>query len=154
MTHLPADIAAAVAAVRARYDQCFACGLANPLGLHLDGFRFEDGGVAADFTPRPEYRGFEGVLHGGIVATALDEILAWAAMLGEDTFVLTGTLDLRYRRPAAVSSQYELRGRVDERRGRRLLLSGSMAADGTEIAAASGLYLATEPVGLGVAGGD
>ncbi len=148
MTALPSQLQSAVATVRARYDDCFACGLANPMGLHLDGFRFDDAGVAADFTPRDEYRGFEGVLHGGVIATALDEILAWAAMLVEDTFVLTGTLDLRYRKPAGVDVSYTLHGRVDERRGRRLLLSGEMRADDSVIASASGLYLATEPVGL------
>jgi len=35
-----------------------------------------DGTVEAWFTPRPDYRGFVGSLHGGVAATALDEILA------------------------------------------------------------------------------
>src|ERR1041385_3913787 len=53
---------------------CFVCGEANPAGLRL---RFETDGqvVTARFTPRPEHIGFKQVVHGGIVATLLDEIM-------------------------------------------------------------------------------
>ena len=47
----------------------------------LDGFEVVDDTVVAEFTPRPDYQGFGGVLHGGVLATALDEILAWSAIL-------------------------------------------------------------------------
>lgn len=135
---------AAVEAVRSRYGHCFACGRENPMGLRLDGFAMEDGDVVAGFRPRPEYAGFHGVLHGGIVATALDEIMAWAAILTEGVFSLTGTMELRFRNPAEVDVDYQLRGRVDERRGRRLLLSGTMIAGGKVTAEGSGLYLVRE----------
>ncbi len=133
--------AAAVEAMRGAYAHCFACGRENPMGLRLDGFARDGGDVVAGFRPRPEYAGFHGVLHGGIVATALDEIMAWAAIMVEGVFSLTGTMELRFRRPAEVATDYELRGRVDERRGRRLLLSGEMNAGGKSVAEGSGLYL-------------
>jgi len=132
--------------LRAAYDQCFACGRGNPIGLGLDGFRLEGDDVVVPFRPRPEYRGFAGILHGGIVATALDEILAWAAMYCERVLVFTGTLELRYSRVAAVDAAFELRGRVDERRGRRLRLSGEMLVGDAVVASAHGLYLVNETV--------
>ncbi len=127
--------------LRAEYPHCFACGRGNPMGLRLDGFRVEDGDVVVSFRPRPEYAGFHGILHGGIVATALDEIMAWAAIATEGVFSLTGTMELRFRAPAEMDADFELRGRVDERRGRRLMLSGEMLDGGRLVAQGSGLYL-------------
>jgi hypothetical protein len=53
------------------YQRCFACGQRNPYGIHMV-FRQEDNTIASDFSPREEYQGFPGMLHGGIVAVVLD----------------------------------------------------------------------------------
>ncbi|MDJ0924966.1 MAG: PaaI family thioesterase, partial [Acidimicrobiia bacterium] len=72
-----------IAAVRSEYDHCFGCGQSNPIGLGLTDFHSSEGVVSARFTPRSDYHGFSDLLHGGIVATALDEIMAWSAILVE-----------------------------------------------------------------------
>jgi acyl-coenzyme A thioesterase PaaI-like protein len=133
-----------IAAMRRGYDQCFGCGTGNPIGLGLDGFRRDDSKVTATFVPRPEFSGFAGVLHGGIVATALDEIMAWTAILVEDVMVVTGKLDLRYRKPATTTSEFVMTGEILRRRGRRLEIAGRMHADDTLVAEASGIFLAVE----------
>lgn len=145
--NLMPDLAARAAAVRASYNDCFGCGLDNPAGLHLDRFAIAADGLTAEFNPRPEHRGFDGILHGGIVAALLDETMAWTAMMLENTFVVTANLELKYRKPAPAVGRYRLLGRVDERRGRRLKLAATAATEGVTIAEASGLFLATEPVG-------
>jgi len=81
------------------------------------------------------------VLHGGVVATALDEILAWTAILLEGVMVMTGTLNLKYRSPAPTDADLRLEGRLLERRGRRLRMQGTMSDQGTTIAEAEGLFL-------------
>ncbi|HEV8371935.1 MAG TPA: hypothetical protein VGR68_01930, partial [Actinomycetota bacterium] len=63
---------------------CFACGDANPIGLHLDDIRRVGDEVHATLHPRPEYQSYPGVLHGGICATALDEVLGYSAILLAD----------------------------------------------------------------------
>ncbi len=140
------DFSQRAAVVRAKYNECFGCGLDNPIGLHLDGFAAAGDELKASFTPRGDYRGFAGILHGGILAALLDETLAWTAMMFEDSYVVTAQLQLKFRHPAPTDAAYDLRGRVDERRGRRLLMSGEASVAGTVIAEASGLFLATEPV--------
>lgn len=137
---------AQIAALRGEYDECFACGAANPIGLHLDGFRVVADEVVVDWMPRPEYRGFEAILHGGIVATALDEIMAWAAIYFEGVLAVTATLDLRYRAAAPPGAAFTVAGRVDERRGSRLRLSGELRGPDGVTAEASGLYLARRDV--------
>ena len=96
------------------YRHCFGCGTDNPIGLHLD-FRRDDDGVRAEFQARPEYQGWDGVLHGGIVLTLLDETLAYAAMFAVGPAV-TAEIQARLRRPAPLDETYTLRGSVAKAR--------------------------------------
>lgn len=129
-------------------NECFACGLANPIGLHIDEFTQRDGDVLASFTARPELQGTINHLHGGIAATALDEILVWAGIIQEKVLTVTARLQLRYGRPVKnLQDPIRLRARVEERRGRRLTISGELdAGDGTASVTASGLYLVSHSV--------
>ena len=139
---MPGNISELVDAIRRHYDDgCFACGRDNPIGLHLDDFSLEDGRVSAEFTPRDHYRGAGSTLHGGVAATALDEILVWAGMLVEGVLTVTGTLEVRYRRPVEVGDVIKATAWVDERRGRRLRLAGELSVDDETMVGASGLYL-------------
>ncbi len=150
---MPTDISDLVDQVRRHYDDgCFACGRENPLGLHLDQFSLAKDTVEAWFTPRPEYRGFVGSLHGGIAATALDEILAWAGILTKGLMSVTGRLDLRYRAPLSTDRPLCLRGRVDETSGRRLRVSGELESDEKVAVTAQGVYVATADVAELLAG--
>ena len=147
------DIAALVDAVRVHYDDgCFACGRDNPMGLHLDDFALDAGEVSARFTPRPEYRGAGISLHGGVAATALDEILVWAGILTEGVLSVTGTLGLRYRRPVDVHEAISVVARVDQRSGRRMELSGELRVGDETRVEASGLYLVSADVAEMLAG--
>ena len=143
----PEDVADVVDRVRRHYDDgCFACGRKNPIGLHLDQFSLKAGTVEAWFSPRPDYRGFVGSLHGGIAATALDEILAWAGILNLGLMSVTATLDLRYRSPLTPDGPLCLRGRIDDVSGRRLRASGELIFENRPAVTARGLYVATENV--------
>lgn len=134
--------------MRRHYDDgCFACGRDNPIGLHLDDFALTDGRVSAQFTPRLEYRGAGQTLHGGIAATALDEILVWAGILTEEVLTVTGRMELRFRRPVLVKEPIVVSAAVRDRSGRRLQIAGALEVDGESRVEASGLYLVTMSVG-------
>ncbi len=155
MVAMPEDFAQLVDAVRRHYDDgCFACGRDNPIGLHLDDFALDDGMVSARFTPRVEYRGAGTTLHGGVAATALDEILVWAGILVEGVLTVTGSIGLRYRRPVHVDDEILVVARVDERSGRRLQISGQLVVDDQARVEASGLYLVSVSVEELLAGHD
>lgn len=144
---MPGEIAQLVDAVRRHYDDgCFACGRDNPIGLQLDDFGLEDGQVSARFTPRRHYRGAGDILHGGVAATALDEILVWAGILTERVMSVTGTMDLRFVGPVTVSDPIEVVARIDERSGRRLRASGELMVDDQVKVTALGLYLVTADI--------
>jgi acyl-coenzyme A thioesterase PaaI-like protein len=133
--------------VRRHYDDgCFACGRANPSGLRIDDFREIPGGVAAGFVPGPLHRGTFGVLHGGLAATALDEIMAWAGIIMAGVLCVTANLDLRFRQPVPVEKPLRLSAWLGDRSGRRLRITGELATETGPAVEASGLYVVAHQV--------
>lgn len=132
--------------VRSYYGEgCFACGQDNPHGLRMDGFGMQDGYAVGAFRPRAEHRGTEGTVHGGVITTTLDEISVWAAILTCHTMVVTGRLEVRFRRPCMVDDpDLWARGQVEERRGKRLVISAQLLSGDTVCASSRGLFLATQ----------
>ncbi len=59
--------------------------------------------------PRPEFQGWEGIAHGGIVATILDEVMGWA-LAAADAWGYTAKLSIAYRRPVPVGTRDPRRG--------------------------------------------
>jgi hypothetical protein len=100
-------------------DYCFICGRLNPHGLHM---RFFDNGideVYADHTVPTPYEGYPGLVHGGIVAAMLDEVVGRVAMIGDHHhFMMTVRLELKYRHPVPVETPLHLVGRAVRLRGR------------------------------------
>lgn len=99
--------------------------------------------VSAAFDPRAEYRGAGTTLHGGIAATALDEIMVWAGILGQKVMSVTANLTLRYRRPVHVTEALTVSAVVSERSGKRMTITGALMADGETRVEGKGLYLVT-----------
>jgi uncharacterized protein (TIGR00369 family) len=105
---------------------CFVCGEANPIGLQL---RFETDGkvVRAEFCPKPEPIGFKGTVHGGIIATLLDETMVWAGAIQTKRFAYCAELNVRYVLPVrpgvTVIASAEL---VENRRGKVFATKGEL----------------------------
>ena len=100
---------------------CFACGEDNPIGMHLDDIRREGDEVRATLHPRPEYQGYPGVLHGGLSATALDEVMGYSAILLAGIWAATATMELRYRAQVPYDAPLPLvAGLTGAPRGRRV----------------------------------
>jgi acyl-coenzyme A thioesterase PaaI-like protein len=123
---------------------CLVCGRQNPKGLHLHLHVDEStGAVETRFTPGPEHIGFEGIIHGGVLATVLDEAMVWAATWRGRRFCVCGELSIRFRKAAEVGKPLVIRASVSSARGRFLQTTGEVkdGADET-LATAEGKYLA------------
>jgi uncharacterized protein (TIGR00369 family) len=120
---------------------CFGCGAANPQGLHLT-FTATDNGVTSTFTPLDVHQGYEHVVHGGIISTLLDEVMAWA-VAAAGIWAVTGEMQVRFRRPLHVGETVTLRGTVTDIRSRAISASGEVVreADGQVIATASAMFV-------------
>lgn len=126
------------------YQRCFVCGQRNPYGLKLV-FRQEEQSIVADFRPHEEHQGFPGVIHGGIVASVLDEVLGRTSLLGtHPEWTMTGKLELRYRRYVPYGPLLRVRASLEKERRQMLQASGvlTLAEDESVVfAEASGIFL-------------
>ncbi len=111
-------------------DYCFACGKANPVGLHLD-FRVVENEFRTVKTLPREYQSFTGVVHGGIITTILDEAMGgYLYAMGEKA--VTARLSVRYRKPTPVGAALHIRGWIESRRGRFIDMKAEISLeDGT-----------------------
>jgi uncharacterized protein (TIGR00369 family) len=123
---------------------CFACGGENPIGMHLH-IALGDGTARARWVGGENFVGWSDKLHGGIIATLLDEVMAWAPS-SFDSWAVTAEMTIRYRSPALPGEELEAEGRVVERRRRIYEVSGIVrGADGRVVAEGSGRYLGATP---------
>ncbi|MCL6639271.1 MAG: PaaI family thioesterase [Firmicutes bacterium] len=119
---------------------CFACSPKNPIGLKLT-FQ-QDGDVCrCRFTARPEHQGWRDLLHGGLIATLLDEVMAqwlWARGIT----AMTAEMTTRFSRAVPVGRELLLESRLEADRGKVAELSGRLVLpDGTVAARARAKFL-------------
>jgi uncharacterized protein (TIGR00369 family) len=95
---------------------CFACGPLNPIGLHME-VSFRDNKAFSRLALKREFQGWNDIVHGGVVATILDEIMAHAVMhyVGQ---AVTTLLRITYRTPLHVGEEFEVIGYVVEQKSR------------------------------------
>jgi uncharacterized protein (TIGR00369 family) len=126
---------------------CFVCGVQNPVGLKLAFYETGPAEVIACFTPPDHYQGYPAVMHGGIVASALDEAGGRAAMIGpEGRFMFTAKMEVRYVRPTPLGQPLTVVGQLVKRRGRLAVTRAELRlADGT-VSAEAELTLVDMPL--------
>jgi len=103
-------------------NNCFVCGPANPIGLQLT-FHLEEEVCRSEFTPGSNHMGYDNVTHGGILFSALDDVMAnWLFLKGQRAF--TAKCDIRYRNPAPLGSTICLEGTLVKQKGKLAVLKG------------------------------
>ena len=133
--------------------QCFVCGVENPAGLHITFFETEpqttDSPVEtrAEITVPRHYQGYPGIVHGGIIATMLDEVASRTVFRGSPLrFVVTAKMNVRYRKPVPVETPLKLRGWVIADRVRVVEVGGEITnAEGVVLADALATLVEVEP---------
>lgn len=116
---------------------CFVCGKSNPIGLKLE-FAIEGEEYVTYFTPKKEHQGWVDIVHGGIMSTILDEVMArYVHVLGHNA--VTGEITVRLKRPARIGQRLRFAGKVVTE-DRRVIHTSACATDdeGNLIAEATG----------------
>ncbi|MFN2340598.1 MAG: PaaI family thioesterase [Halanaerobium sp.] len=89
---------------------CFACGENNPISLALNFEEVNENKVRAEFRPGEYHQGYQGIIHGGLTATLLDE--AMAHVIGfKGIKAFTAELNIRYRKAIEIGEKLELVGK-------------------------------------------
>ena len=76
------------------------------------------------------FEGWEGVIHGGILCTILDEVMAWA-LVGEDNWGVTARMAVDFRRPIEVGMPIRAEGWITRSRRRIVDTAGHIVDAGT-----------------------
>ena len=120
---------------------CFACGKGNPDGL---GLRFEypePGRCRAEFVAIKKFQGWQGVLHGGIISTMLDEAMAHALggseLGGGGSGAVTAELVVRFKKPVPIGARIVLEGNVAGSNGRVVEASAEIKGESGEVLASA-----------------
>jgi len=127
-------------------DYCFVCGRNNPHGLYMTFFDNGDNEVCSNYTVSEAYQGYPGVVHGGVVAAMLDEVVARVSMIKDHHhFMMSVKLEVKYRHPVPTETQLKIVGRVVRLRGRLGMAVGEVILPDGTIAAESTMTLADLP---------
>lgn len=141
---LPSPTDAALARHQAaRHHGCLACG-----GEHVGGIRLPcavqaDGSVAGDFEPQAWMSGYNGRLHGGLVAMVLDSAMT-QCLFAHDRPAVTAVLHTRYRKPAPLVGRYHVQARLVKHAGDHYRLTAQLRLDHERIADAEAQFV-TDP---------
>jgi len=120
--------------MRTDANTCFVCGPGNPDGLQL-AFRLEGDFCLSEFTPGPNHCGYDGVTHGGLIFSALDDVMAnWIFLKGIRAY--TAKCEIRYKSPLPTGTTVNLIGECLKQKGRLVQMKGLMTRsdDGTTVA--------------------
>ncbi|MFD4180599.1 PaaI family thioesterase [Rhodococcus sp. NPDC058514] len=132
------------------WSKCFGCGDDQPAGMAMTFTALEGLEVSGRLTVANRYQGGPGVIHGGILSVAFDEVQGMACMvLGGP--VVTGHLEIDFARPIPLGSVLEFRARIDGMIRRKVytsaearIVEGPTAGDDV-VATSRGLFLTIKP---------
>ena len=114
---------------------CFVCGKNNPNGLQLSfEINKEKQSLKSTFITSPTFQGWDGIVHGGMVSTLLDEAMSKLVYeLGHQA--VTASLEVRFKKPAPILEPLSIHGEITEV-SKRLIRAKAYVAkeDGTILA--------------------
>ena len=126
------------------YRHCYGCGEANPKGLHLH-MTGADLGLEAEFTPGEEHQGWPGMVHGGVLASLLYELMENAPFFKGLTTV-SKSMETRFRRPAKIGETLRVSSLLLDHTGRELSVSATLRRpDGKVVAEGTAVLVEIEP---------
>lgn len=122
---------------------CFVCGENNPHGLQLRSWLDNDGRVVLEHLARAADLGYRNIVHGGISATLIDEVMTWAAIVALRRPCVAAEMSFRLKHPITVGTKLLVTGWITENRRRILLTEGDIRDEtGRVLVSATGKYVA------------
>jgi acyl-coenzyme A thioesterase PaaI-like protein len=121
---------------------CFVCGEFNSKGLRLR-FHTDGAKVTTRFVADPSHCGFMHTVHGGIISTVMDELMAWVCIVHLKRFAFAAELNVRFLHPLKPGEEVIVDGWVTaDKRGRIIETTCEMKGlDGILIARGTGKYM-------------
>lgn len=115
----------------------------NPRALGLSIFWNEpEQTVCIPCRPDDTWCGYSSIVHGGVVASVLDEAMAWVVKQVTGDWAFTADYTIRFKTALAPGNEYTAIASVQEAGRRKILAEARLVdADGTVAAQAHGVFL-------------
>lgn len=123
---------------------CFVCGKDNPTGLNQR-FTVLSDSVQTIFIADSRFCGYPGVVHGGIIASLLDETMGWACAMAKRHFFITADLKVRYLSPLPAGVRVSVSGKYLGDKVGLWLAEGAIIGDQGEVYATGSGRFAPAP---------
>jgi uncharacterized protein (TIGR00369 family) len=95
--------------------------------------------------PQSVHQGYDGIVHGGILATLMDEAMVYC-LWSQGIPVVTAKMSLRYREPVEIGERLLIYGRLIQVREKVAFAEGWIkTANGTCLVEASGTFFKLPP---------
>ncbi len=107
---------------------CLICGDLNPNSFGLRFSARPDGGVHAVFFARPLYQGYDGMVHGGVIASLIDAAMTHC-LFGQGIEAVTADLQVRFLRAVPCDQLIEVQAELVERRSPLFRLRAELRLD-------------------------
>ena len=118
---------------------CLVCSQSNPLGLGLEFAVHDDGSVTASFLGHAALEGFQGFLHGGMIASLLDGAMT-NCLFAHGHIAMTAELKVRYRKPIFIGQEVLIRAWITRSQAPLHLLEAELKQEGCVKAIASAKF--------------
>src|SRR5271170_6528759 len=125
---------------------CFGCGGANARGMKLT-FEQDDAArkIIGRFRLGAEYQGAFGIIHGGVIAVVLDEVMGKVCRF-RGVRAVTAEMNIEYLKPVWVDADLVVEGYEVEMKGRKLFLAGEIRdVSGKVLARGKGRFVIISP---------
>lgn len=130
-------------------DHCFVCGRKNPSGLYMQFYDNGNDEVYSDYTVASRYQSYPGIVHGGVIAAMLDEVVGRVAMIEDHHhFMMSVRLEVKYRHPVPTETPLKILGRIVRLHGRLGKAVGEIYLPDRKLAAEAAMTLADVPAEL------
>jgi uncharacterized protein (TIGR00369 family) len=119
---------------------CVVCSQSNPLGLGLEFAVHDDGSVSASLHGHFALEGFQGCLHGGMIASLLDGAMT-NCLFAQGHVAMTAELKVRYRKPVFIGQEMTIRAWIKASKAPLYLLAAELKQEGCTKAIASAKFI-------------
>ena len=122
------------------HENCLLCGDKNRFGMKLEFHTIGDGEVSATLSSNKHHQGYEGILHGGFVASLLDSAMC-NALFAIGVEAVTADMHIRYREEVPYNSEVELVGKVISKSKLLYKVEAKLLQDGKPVAEATSRFV-------------
>ncbi len=128
--------------------KCFGCSPINPSGLRMK-FYSKDESVFSWVTVSEHLCGWENLVHGGVIAAILDEIMSRTALYILKKFIMTKEIHVQFLKPVLIETELMARGSVVQvNHDREAIMEGFLFNEKKLCAKATGTFALFSPSSL------